>query len=535
MNDHIVNLLLPTLFLITGAALLLIAAGIPSLAPYRGKTKWAAAAVIAISFLSLVLQGNTIKSWQAAAPTVQSVAIKLPALALRLNTPGRYLGLVLIVITLGAVLVSRSRKEDENNTVQEPAWPLVLFSLAAALLTFLPANLLTLAVVWTVFDVITAAIWMGVTGNARDALLHWSTGAASILLVWCAVLALQAHGTLPDLPLTELPAGWMGTALFLAVALRLGPFPFHLGRPVINTDKQVFPICRTCLQVIPPASGVWLLTQIQVWSAIPTFSRLFFSALLMTGLLACGLLAWLPREYPRVSRWIVAGQAALVLLAAMWAETGTALAEGVVLLLAGGLLIHYTGQEIHTPENRAAAAIGIAALAGLPLTWGGDGRLALMDAWISQGWGYYVLIASGTYMLLLGAAIKLVIHAQPMELDLRDRILVGAGFGLPALGLFIRSGPLVPDHAVIWLAILLPAAGGAVLAWWAHSLQPLQQEIEPWLHNALSLDWLRSLAGRIGQIAGQVTHGIHQVLESEGALLWVLATLILGWMLMKIR
>ncbi|MBN1316931.1 MAG: hypothetical protein JXA42_15735 [Anaerolineales bacterium] len=508
---------------------------VPALAPYRNKMKWIAAAVVALSLFSLLMQdSSTANSWQS---SIQSpLTISIPTLAFRTNAPGRLIGLALTIITLGAIFVTQRHRDNENeSSSRELDWPLLLVSLSAGLLTLLPANLATLAITWTVLDIVTAAIWILAIENPRDALVHWGAGAVGILSLWCAILPLQATGSNTTMPITVSPVSWMGAALFLAVALRLAPFPFHLVRPVVNGDKRIQPTCRTCLQIIPLAAGVWMLTQIQTWNVLPSFSLQLFSAVLLTGIVACGLLAWLPKEYPRVTRWIIAGQVGMTVMAALWAGPDTALAEGIALLLGGGLLIHYTGRDNNALENRIAVGVGIIALAGFPLTWGGDGRFALFNIWINRGQGLNLLLAGGSYLLLLGAAIKLILHAEFLDTDRLNRILVGIGFGLPAVGLFIRSGATAQQHFVVWLAILLPVGGGALLAWGAHSLQPLQQEIEPWLHNVLSLDWLAVSMGKAGRTAGQITHGIHQVLEGEGALLWVLAMLILGWLLMQIR
>jgi hypothetical protein len=288
------------------------------------------------------------------------------------------------------------------------------------------------------------------------------------------------------------------------------------------------------LQAAPAAAGIYLMTQLAGWEALPGLWRQLVSALLITGLVGCGLLAWLSRQGSQTIGWILTGQAGLVVLAGLWAGPEAALAEGMVLILVGGLLTLYTNQETLSVENRVSCGIGIAALAGLPLTWGGDGRLLLFPSWLDNGWGLEIFLVAGAYLLILAAAGRLLFRPAGHPLKQRERVVVGLALSLPALGLLIRNGPLVTRGGVVWLAILLPLAGGALLAWRAESFQPILEQVAPRL-QLLTLGWLVRPAGRIGRLAARVIQAIHQVLEGEGAFLWALIWLALGWLLLSTR
>jgi len=287
------------------------------------------------------------------------------------------------------------------------------------------------------------------------------------------------------------------------------------------------------LQTAPAVAGVWLLGKLALGGAPPPIWSQLITALLLTGLVGCGLLAWLSREEPRTVGWILTAQAGIVVLAGLSAGPEAALAEGMVLILAGGLLTLYTKQGNLAIENRIAGGLAVAAMGGLPLTWGGDGRLALYQSWLADGSGLNIFLAAGAGLLTMAAAARIVLRPAPVPLDREERIRAGVALGLPALGLLMGSESLLAQVDLpAWLAVLVPLGGGAFLAWSAPSLSPIQERTPPWLARLVGLDWLPPLLGQIGGLGGRAVQAVHQVLEAEGVLLWVLIGLALGWMLL---
>jgi len=494
-----------------------------------------AAGIVGLSLLMLLIGPRSAgTTWQIT--NWSSLAILTPSLALQANRAGRLLGSATVAAVLGAMLVTLKRSDQSEPQEQPTTWVLGLVVLTAGLLTLLPANLLTLALAWTILDSALAAAWL-LAPDKREgqrqtaALLSWGAGAASTLLLWAAAIPLHAEFASQEINSLAVREGWMGTALILAVLLRLAPFPFHLGHPLLESGRSDRPASRMTRQLVPLAAGAWLLAQIASWDAMPTLAFQVISALLLTGLVGSALLVWLPSEDQRAIRWIISGQAGMVALAGLWAGPEAALAEGMTLILAGALLTLYVSLEHSPAESKIATGLGIIALTGLPLTWGGDGRFPLYQAWLDDGWGLYLFLAAGAYLLLLGAAGKSLLKPITAPADRDQRIFCGAGLGVLALGLLLRGSPIPAGGFVVWLAILLPLVVGALLAWEADSLRPIQDDIEPWLSPALSLDWLRRLGSQVGGAAGRGIHAVQAVLEGEGALLWVLVVLALGWLL----
>ncbi len=566
------ELLLPSLALIVGAGLLL------ALSPAL-HWRWIVATVAGIALVLILVSTGTMGMPRQFAMG-SSLKALIPPLSLQANESARFLGLALTAAAMAAALVpyehdagpglgargagligmirASVRYWREKTKRGELDWALALVTLAAGWIVLLPANLLTLAITWTILDGMVAIAWSCSAPPASEdpqtgAPLRWGTGLLGTLLLWGAALSLQASQT--PLPIESLPSqGWAGVMLILAIILRLAPYPFHLfqGRvrpPHLHvrtasethlaaTETETHPCCvssgrlATISQLASGAAGIWLLAQISGWEAMPFLSRQIISALLLTGLAVSGLLAVLSSGERQATGWIMTGQAGIVILAGLWCGPKAALAEGMVLILAGGLLSLLSNMETQSLETRIAGCVGVGALAGLPLTWGGDGRFLLYESWLREGPPLHLILASGGYLLLLAAAARPLFHPFNRPLARPERLAAGGGLGLLALGLLLRSGPITAATGPVWLGILIPLGGGLLLAWGAESLRPLQQAPATRLWELLALYPLHRLVEKMASRVGAGVRSAHDVLEGEGALLWVLILLALGWLLL---
>jgi hypothetical protein len=557
LRQIMVDLLLSPLVLLSGACLMLALANLPALINRQPgwntvrNRQYGWIAIVTIALLLLLVQGrieavpHPIARWSLS-------DILVPPVSIQGNQPGRVLGLGFVAVVLAAFVMPGGARRDENEESASPTrhvGPAVLETdrvlliavLAVSLVALLPANLFCVALSWAILDVAVGAVWLYAlrpsSSQWRHILFSWGAGATATLLLWGATLPRQANFASGDLSSLSV-AGGSGIALTLAIILRLAPFPFHVlgNRSLVPTEsasgEQRWGLLLAS-QTAPALAGIWLLGQLPGGGALPPLWRQLISALLLTGLVGCGLFAWLSREEHRTVGWILTAQAGMVVLGGLSAGPEAALAEGMVLVLAGAILSPYTRQKNLALEHRIAGGIGVAALAGLPLTWGGDGRLALYQSWLADGSGLNVFLAAGAYLLTTTAAARTVLRPAATPLDREERIRTGVALGLPALALFGRSGPLpIPADVPVWLSILIPLVGGVFLAWSAPSLSPIQERIPLWLPRLLALDWLTPLVDQTGGLIGRAAQAIHQVLEGEGALLWVLIGLALGWMLL---
>ncbi len=519
------GLLFPPVLLLSGAGLLI--ANPTTRWPWQ---RWAALVVVSLALVGvLVSPGVEGRVWELT--QWSDMPVLTPPVVMQTNNAGQTVGLALLATALAAALVGARRP------VGNTRWAATLASLAAGLLALLAANLLTLVLCWTLLDGVLLVAW--VQNKERRALLGWAAGALGTLLLWAATLPLQATYGLQAMGGLSLQ-GSVGTALLLAALLRLAPFPFHLAQVWIGGSDSEDPVVDNAtddthmivLHALPAATGIWLLARITGWLEVEFVWRQIISALLLTGLVGSGLLAWLGNEPRQAMRWVLTGQAGLVVLAALWAGPEAALAEGGVFLLAASLFPLLTRLETLSPESRISGGIGVAALAGLPLTWGAAGRFALYGSWLEGRWGLNLLLATGAQLLFLATAGRLLVQRSASAADRHTRILTGVALGLTAAALLFVGGGLPRASALVWVAVLVPPVGAALIAWGAQSHRLVRQEVATWINPVLRLDWVTQLLRALARWVGRPFLAMHDVLEGEGVLLWVLVLLALGWLLL---
>ena len=540
-----VDLWLPPFILLIGAGLILAVAAVP---PWRaaGLNRYWRVGVITLALVAVLLTGGAVESSHQLTLWSSLTALTAP-LAIQSSKAGQWLGASLLVTALAAALMTRHPGDREETDLHEGSiYPgigardgaLLLIVLAVSLVSMLPSNLLTLVLAWSVLDTVAAvasliAFRPGNDNEWRYLLLNWSSGLIATFFLWGAALPSQADVAFQDLTSAPL-SGWTGVALTLAILFRLSPYPLHLlRRRAWPSRGRSRPDLVSALQTGSVAAGIWLMIQMTGSEMLPDLGRQIISALLLTGLVACGLLAWLSDQDRQAVGWIMTSQAGLTALAGLWAGPNAALAEGLVLILVAGLLTLWTDSKHRSVESMVAVGIGIAALAGLPLTWGAKGRFALYQSWLDGGWGLYLFLATGALLLVLATVGRLLVRPTTPPSSRNERLILGAALALPAVSVLIQSGPLFPQgNVLVWLAVLAPVGGAALLTWGAETLQPLQVQIAARLRAQLTLGGLRRQVLLWGRLVGRATQAIYQVLEGEGALLWVLILLVLGWVLL---
>ncbi len=552
-----VDVLLASLAPLVGAALMLLLAIAPALV--RHQPRWNTERtrhygwilVVFVSLILIVLQDRTLTAPRPVFPWPSVIAM-IPPLTIQPSQAGSALSLGFAAIMLSIFLTSQSRRSHEDQSSEgRGKWALssldksrasLIVIIVAGLITLLPASPSGMMLSWVLLDAIIGLGWLYESGSGRDIqyrrrILGWGTGAVATLLLWGATIPMQMGTSVQRISSLTL-SGWSGIALTLAVLLRLSPFPFHIlgSRSLASHEtsgREQRWVLELALQTAPIVAGVGLLAQLSGTDALPSPLGPLVSALLLTGLVACGILAWLSEKDDQTVGWILTTQAGFVVLAGLSAGPEAALAEGMVLILAGAILQSNASRAGATVEVRIAGAIGIAAMAGLPLTWGGNGRLALYQVWLDSGRGLYILLAAGASLLTISAAARMMLRPATHTPTVEERVANGIAMAILAL-ILVKPGisPLTEVDLPVWLAIMIALCGGALLAWGAPSLAPIHAQTPSWLPPFLSLVWLTSLADRLGGAAAGALQSVQQVLEGEGALLWLLIGLALGWMLL---
>jgi hypothetical protein len=310
------------------------------------------------------------------------------------------------------------------------------------------------------------------------------------------------------------------TPLLLGIALQLGALPFAAWRALPGPAEKETAVLLHLAPVLP---GAALLAHLGATGPIP--SPLLFTLLGLLAVLAGVVRLWSRPAAPEAAlAW--AGSGAL-LLAGMWAGPSAAAAEGRVLLLAVPLLAWLP--PLAGGRCRLAGwAIALAALVGLPLTAGWNGRAALYDAWLSGGLGLLLLVLVLLHGLWLTAVVSQSRLFSPADPPPGLKLGVAALSVLPVAGLLALPGrPLGDFHPLVWPALLLPGLAGLLLPrLFGQALEHavalrriLDISLPPWLAPA-----------RLRQGARLTLTALRDavlLLESERGLLWLYLLLLL--------
>ncbi len=499
--------LTPILVLLWGALIISILSRV--LPPVGGEILAFLTLVIAASAL-LLLRGT-------------GAAISPPAgsfgLAYRVEAPAWLLALVFFL--LGIAWLGRLESHSLHRAAQ-------LGLLAAGLSFVFAADLLTLYLSWGLLDV--ALFFLIVSGEG-----HHSIAGRVLMVNYLAGLALLGATVLAgqnlSLPLKSLS----DPVLVLALAVRAGLYPLHLGLPLRGRSGYV----------IPATAGLYLLTRSQgPWSGpMTTIGTIAF----VVG----AVLAWGGRDIRRVLPFVALGRIGFICalagrppqtsqagmgMAALWAMINFALCLA---------LLDLTTEEQWTTGLWARVLPGLAviSLIGLPLTAGFVGR------WFFYG-GDLLFVNLLAEVVFCAALLKAWLHPPeeaPVIEGIVPQITHLAGAGLLALPLLLLG--LHPP--LLLLAAAWPAGYGSLVSWpelwsstgparWAALLLPLLggyllYRFRPgpivfrdpeifWraVERVFRLEWLYHLLGRIVLGLGRVVRAVAWVIEGEHYLGWAI-------------
>ncbi len=364
------------------------------------------------------------RSLRLALPGWSSSAVQVP-LAMEVDALAAF---CLLLVALVAFVAS-TRGLDGIVGVGSLAGPLGVAA-AAALLVSASRVPLGLVLAWMALDL---AVLVG-AGGGRRGLLASQAGLVCLLMGLFALPPGAELAGLSLLPVADL--GRLQSWLLLASVVRMGLFPVWWSVP--RTDTRA-PWRGAVVRLSNLAAGGYLF--LRAMEGARPGEALDLAAMLPLALvlLACACLAWLARDPAEALDWRLAVQGALVLLAIrpggpMYRTVGLVLLSNAVL---AGLVLYLTADIARRRGVVVARRVADAALVGLPLTLGFQGR-----------WPFYVALAAVVPFVLLTVVIGTTLAARP-------RTSVGMSF-IPALG---------RHRAQEGLALLLAAAVVALGVW----------------------------------------------------------------------
>lgn len=516
--------LTPILCLLAGAVLI----GFSALVRFR----WPSA-IMAISVgLALIAMLPLARQLPASAIALdwRPVTLVGSTVSLRVDSTAWLLGVTLLAAGLAVALVWLVVPAQGQSAPRA----LMLAMLAMGLASVFAANLLTLAITWGLLDAFFGLTLLarGGAASGRRAQVALGLNGLATLAVWVVAVLIEQDHISPYWHLLALPTT-ARSLMGVAAALRLGLYPLHLWQPVElagELDRAIL------IYLIPAAAGLALWVRLAVIQALPPGS-LWPTLALVTALLG-GVQAWLQSDPRESLPHLALGYGGMLILAATGARIPvTALAAGSVSWMLGLTLV-FMGRPFtrKTWLWAGLAALGVATLAGLPLTIGFVGRLALYQKLLA-GPAWMLWLAVMAEMLLISAMFRRLTMQEP-EMPTPQGVPGHIGY---AIALTVAAAPLLvagvvrmPEEqvtsaldTVTWLTWAVPLVGAVVLTILSTRLDRRMREWGQVLGRVVRLDWLYSMLLPMSRAPARVGLLLADLLEGEAAFLWMLVILAL--------
>ena len=532
--------------LLAGAAALLL--GLLPGFRYTGVIGVAAGfgALVALLLMALVLPVTaTLSAWGPADLFTAGLSLSVDGLA--------WLFALAVLATTLAVLVTGLARPGGQRVGTRLA---ILLLTMAALMSIFAENVLTRVLAWALLDLIyfLALIFLADgEGLEPQAVLNLAFNAVGTLLaVAAAVLIIR---TSPTLSLRDAALTPQSTVLItLAAVFRLGLFPLHLALP---TELNIRQGLGTALRLLPAAVALETLSRLAAFGfadVVRPWLVVFATAAALVG----AVQLWNADDPRRGLVYLVVAESGVALLAGLWggAEGALSLTVTTLSLLLGGALVYLsTGHDDQRPWPTALPLVGVAALAGLPLTVGFLGIGHLYSSLLTTGglaWVVLLLVVIAQSIVVAGLLYAVFWPGQPLP---SEPALVAAylgGLSLPAAFLVLTAlfatlaGPIVLMQRLGFLgfsgwaslasAVLvgLTLAGGYAVWHFDAVIRDRVGNLAGLAFTPLArLDWLYRLAWNIIRGLGSLVDNLRAVLEGEGAILWALVAGVLMWLLLR--
>ncbi len=554
------------------ALLLLGAVGTYGLSLTTRLRQWARYFILTVTGLAVI----SVLLFRGARPSVAILSLWQPAslfdtiLVLNADALSQPLALVAILVMFCAALIELNSPAKFRPRLASA----MLVLLAAGLATLWSANLVTLLISLTVYDLVYVAAYFTADGSTRVATRGLIIGMLATLCLLAG--AMLSHGRAA----TGL---WRAVALenntslalwVLAASLRLSLYPFHLAAP--EDFALTSPLTAPLLLRSLPGWMLWLRIVTVNHGFIPTIPWL--PNLMLASLVLGTLLAWTSSSTFRILVWSSIGVAGAVLLSgAVAGQDATAvIAAGSVtwILGSGALFLSQFGAKEHLKWKIPLLVCGWALL-GMPGTLGfvssaglyggiaGTGRILtrftlgglLWVAFLTPSLMRYIFLVPGTTCgqfkpppdsntrglpslpspLSLQALAQWLLTANHSQPGALSQVV---GTGLPALLLIVAGlfPSLFFDEAAIavpspialfklpqaagWSLWMAGLVAGGLLSWKDGVLCSKGEAVRNTIYSLLRLEWLYEM------LAGALNRGLSmlrtadELIGGAGALLW---------------
>jgi len=454
--------------------------------------------------------------------------------SLRVDGTAWLMGLALLLAGFSVALVWLATPGQEHPAARG----LTLAMLAVGLGSIFSANILSVALCWGMLDALFCLTLLAHGGptSGRRAQLALGVNGLATLSVWVVAALIEQDHLSPYWHLLILPPT-ARILMGLAAALRLGLYPLHIWQPVELVGKSD----RSLLIYLTPAmAGLALWARLTVIQGLPE-GNLWPAVALVTALMG-GVLAWIQPDPRESLPHLALGCGGMLILTAIMGKTPVAFAAGSASWLLG-LTALFVGRSFARGVVRwlwaIPAALGVATLAGLPLTIGFASRAAFYQG-ATSGPIWIFILAILAEALLIGAMLRRLLTPDPTALPPGKLAWIGYIAALivaaaPVVILLpsLAAAPMTGLSAMAWVGWAAPLAGGATVASMAERLRPRLNRWEIVAGQVLRLDWLYSLVLNLTRGVARAGIWLADVLEGDGAFLWMF--LILALVLLYLR
>jgi len=446
------------------------------------------------------------------------------------------LALALALVTGSAILVALSRTEEPYPQLTAT----LLALLAAGVAALWSANILTLVIVWAIYDLLQAAAYIAAGVSVRTAVRGLVSGGLATLLLWGGAL-LSDGGADSKLWSLMTLSGAQLTLWAMAGILRLRVYPLHLSAP---DDLDTVPSLAAPLLLSPVLGwGLWFRLATADGGFIPgdTWALVVAAVTLAVG----GFLAWSCESPNRILPWAGMGVTGAVLLAAGLAgQSAAAVITAGSLAWALGVSVLFLKNSLSAGLQRKApwwsipSLVGALSLLGVPFTLGFVTQATLIGG-VAQGgylgWGIAFFLGN---LFLVPSLVRWLLTPSSSPVPNRRWLVMarGVGLGLPALLLVVTGlhppllsgGVLVPSLGPLfampgltgWLLWTISLAGGGVLAWQDRALRPKIGLLLSSIRGLLRLEWIyEAVVGALDR-GLSVLRVVDEVVGGAGTLLW---------------
>lgn len=411
-------------------------------------------------------------------------------------------------------------------------WIIEVVEVALTLIVFISANLLTVILAWTIFDIAILLYRIFVRENHKNNEIYYPyifKLAGSFLLIYTnAKLIGSGQNTL----LENLPVS-ASLTLFFAALLHSGILPY---RPMKQGQKLVITIVDHFAFFLPFISSLFLVAYLPV----PNLSIVIRAIL---GFLFSGIVYYFSSRWLSVKNMLGAIQNNLFLFIGFLGFLFTVNYRSsilhwfvILIICLNYLVLNYRQSK----TLRIFSILLIMSMTGLPFS--------LID------YSTVELNTLPSYILILGLIsfhviwnigfLRLLFKEKDAfeELESSYQMIYIAGLGLVILSLgiitFRSLGSLINELVNWWIGVVIVLSTMAIYFWQTRRKPETEEKVKSperfRVTEILTFSWFFSIADNFIQFMRMIVSTFTQILEGEGGVLWSIVLLALLFTLLKI-